>query len=73
MGRRRLFRFSTGLRYTIDNYRLSDTSVTLGNEAGTVVPVALDEPADKSKLRVTSLGGSADLFVPRPRGICRWP
>lgn len=56
MGRRRLFRFSTGLRYTIDNYRLSDTSVTLGNEAGTVVPVALDEPADKSKLRVTSLG-----------------
>lgn len=56
MGRRRLFRFSTGLRYTIDNYRLSDSSVTLGNEAGTVVPVALDEPADKSKLRVTSLG-----------------
>lgn len=56
MGRRRLFRFSTGLRYTIDNYRLSDSSVTLGNEGGAVVPVELDEPADKSKLRITSLG-----------------
>lgn len=56
MGRRRLFRFSTGLRYTIDNYRLSDRSITLGNEQGVVVPVRLDERADKSKLRVTSLG-----------------
>lgn len=56
MGRRRLFRFSTGLRYTIDNYRLSDPSITLGNEGGMVVPVLLDERADKSKLRVTSLG-----------------
>ncbi len=56
MGRRRLFSFATGLRYTIDNYRLSNSSVTLGHEDGMVVPVVLDERADKSKLRVTSLG-----------------
>ncbi|WP_417015645.1 hypothetical protein [Alistipes sp.] len=56
MGRRRLFQFATGLRYTIDNYRLSDPSLTLGNDAGMVIPVTLDERADKSKLRVTSLG-----------------
>ena len=56
MGRRRLFGFSTGLRYTIDNYRLSDPSITLGNGQGMIQPVMLDERADKSKLRVTSLG-----------------
>lgn len=45
-----------GLRYTVDNYRLSDRSITLGNENAMIVPVDLDEPADKSKLRITSLG-----------------
>lgn len=48
--------FAFGLRYTVDNYRLSDRSMTLGNEDGMVVPVTLDEASDKSKLRVTSLG-----------------
>lgn len=56
LGRSRLFRFSTGLRYTVDNFRLSDSSITLGNEDGMIVPIALDEQADKSKLRITSLG-----------------
>lgn len=56
LGRKRKFEFSTGLRYTVDNYRLSDASITLAREAGMVVPVALDERADKSKLRITSLG-----------------
>ena len=45
-----------GLRYTVDNFRLADRSLTLGNENGMITPVTLDEPADKSKLRVTSLG-----------------
>ena len=56
LDRRQRLKVSTGLRYTIDNYRLSDKHVTLGNEAGMVVPVTLDEQADKSKLRITSLG-----------------
>ena len=56
LGRNRLFRFSTGLRYTVDNFRLSDSSITLGNEDGMIVPITLDERADKSKLRITSLG-----------------
>lgn len=56
LGRARLFKFSTGLRYTIDNFRLANSSITLGNNDGRIVPVALDEKADKSKLRITSLG-----------------
>lgn len=55
-GKRRQFSIETGLRYTVDNYRLSDNSITLGNSDGMVVPVTLDEKADKSKLRITSLG-----------------
>lgn len=55
-GKRRQFSVATGLRYTIDNYRLSDTSITLGNSDGMIVPVSLDEKSDKSKLRITSLG-----------------
>ena len=55
-GKQRRFDMTTGLRYTVDNYRLSNNSITLGNENGMVVPVALDEKADKSKLRITSLG-----------------
>lgn len=56
LDKRGKFEFSTGLRYTIDNYRLSDNSITLGREEGRIVPVPLDEKADKSKLRTTSLG-----------------
>lgn len=56
LDRKRQFSFSTGLRYTVDNYRLSDNSITLGRENGVIVPLPLDDKADKSKLRVTSLG-----------------
>ena len=56
LGKKRKFAFSTGLRYTIDNYRLSDRSITLDRVDGLVRPVTLDERADKSKLRITSLG-----------------
>lgn len=56
LDRRRRFEFSTGLRYTVDNYRLSDNTITLGREADRVVPLELDNSADKSKMRITSLG-----------------
>lgn len=56
LGKRRQFGFSTGLQYTVDNFRLSDNSITLGREQGMIMPVTLDEKADKSKLRITSLG-----------------
>jgi len=56
LDRNRRFEFSTGLRYTVDNYRLSDNSITLGRDGGMVVPLPLDDKADKSKLRITSLG-----------------
>lgn len=38
LDRKRRFEFSTGLRYTVDNYRLSDNSITLGREGGMIVP-----------------------------------
>lgn len=44
------------MQYTLDNYRLSDNTITLGNDGGRVVPVALDEPAGKSKAVTSSLG-----------------
>lgn len=56
MGRKREFEFSTGLRYSVDNYRLSDNAVTLAREGRRIVPLPLDGGADKSKLRITSLG-----------------
>lgn len=56
LDRKRRFEFSTGLRYTVDNYRLSDNSITLGRDRGMIVPLPLDDKADKSKLRITSLG-----------------
>lgn len=56
LGKKQNTSFSFGLRYTVDNYRLSDRSITLGNQNGMITPVTLDERADKSKLRVTSLG-----------------
>ena len=56
LDKRGKFEFSTGLRYTVDNYRLSDNSITLGRVDGLIVPVPLDEKADKSKFRTTSLG-----------------
>lgn len=56
LDRKRRFEFSTGLRYTVDNYRLSDNSITLGRDGGMVVPLPLDDKADKSKFRITSLG-----------------
>ena len=45
-----------GLQYTLDNIRLADSGITLGNIGGRLVPVALDEPADKSKAVTSSLG-----------------
>lgn len=56
IGRQRKFSITTGLSYTVDNYRLSDNSITLAYRDGKVVPQRLDGKADKSKLRTTSLG-----------------
>lgn len=56
LGKRRQFDLSTGLQYTVDNFRLSDNSIVLRREDGRIMPATLDKPADKSKLRITSLG-----------------
>lgn len=56
IGRQRKFSITTGLSYAVDNYRLSDNSITLAYSDGKVIPQRLDGKADKSKLRTTSLG-----------------
>lgn len=38
LDRRGKFEFATGLRYTVNNYRLSDNTITLGREDGLIVP-----------------------------------
>lgn len=45
-----------GMQYTVDNFRLANNDIILGNDGGRIVPVMLDSPADKSKFRTTSLG-----------------
>lgn len=56
IGRQRKFAITTGLSYAVDNYRLSDNSITLAHHDGKIIPQKLDGTADKSKLRITSLG-----------------
>lgn len=56
LNRSRSLSLGIGLQCTIDNIRLSDNSLTLGNDGGRLIPVRLDEPADKSKIVYTSLG-----------------
>lgn len=45
LDRRRRILFSAGFSMTVDNYRLSDRSITLRNRDGRVVPEALGETA----------------------------
>ena len=56
LNRNRTFYFATDLNFAVDNYRLSDAHIRLGYEHGRLLPVALDEPADKSKFVTSSLG-----------------
>lgn len=54
--RSRSLTYDVGLQYTVDNIRLIDNAWTVGYEQGRIVPVALDVPADKSKLVYSYLG-----------------
>lgn len=47
LNRSRTLSLGLGLQYTLDNIRLADSGITLGNIGGRLVPVALDEPADQ--------------------------
>jgi len=48
--------FSLGMQYSIDNIRLSNSSYTVRNDGRLLVPVVLDEPVKKSKLRYSTMG-----------------
>lgn len=56
LNRSHSWQLNLGLQYTLDNIRLSDNTITLDNEAGRLVPVVLESPADKSKIVYSSLG-----------------
>ncbi len=45
-----------GMSYSVDNLRSTNPALTVRNDGQLLVPIALDEPAKKSKLRYTSLG-----------------
>lgn len=55
-GKRRRSSFSLGMQYTVDNIRFANPAFALRNEAGRLVPAALEPAARKSKLRYTGLG-----------------
>ena len=56
LNKSRTLYFATDLRFAVDNYRLANAGIRLGYEKGRLLPVALDEPADKSKFVTSSLG-----------------
>lgn len=55
-GKKNHSHFQLGMQYSVDNIRLSNPTYTVRNADRLLVPVALDEPAKKSKLRYTTLG-----------------
>lgn len=54
LNRRNTIRFSTGFAFGMDNYRLSDNSITLLRRDGRIVPAKLEEEVDKSKFVTTN-------------------
>ena len=66
LNRSRTLSLGLGLQYTLDNIRLADSGITLGNIGGRLVPVALDEPADKSKAYSDFMLG-ADAIYKKPK------
>ena len=56
LNRSRTLSLGLGLQYTLDNIRFADSGITLDNVGRRLMPVVLDEPADKSKVVTSSLG-----------------
>lgn len=56
LDRKRRSHLNLGMGYSVDNIRLTNPALTVRNDGTRLVPVALDEPARKSKLRYTTLG-----------------
>lgn len=56
LDRKRRSHLHLGMSYAVDNIRLTNPALTVRNDGTLLVPVALDEPARKSKLRYTTLG-----------------
>lgn len=56
LDRKRRSHLNLGMSYAVDNIRLTNPALTVRNDGSLLVPVALDEPARKSKLRYTTLG-----------------
>lgn len=56
LNKSRTLSIGLGLDYRLENLRLTDSSITVGNRDGQLIPVALDEPAAKSKIVYSYLG-----------------
>lgn len=68
LNKSRTLTLSLGLDYRLENLRLSDASITVDNRGGQLVPVALEEPAAKSKIVYSYLGIPLQLtYTPAKR------
>lgn len=56
LDKKRRSHLNLGMSYSVDNIRLTNPALTVRNDGNRLVPVELDEPAEKSKLRYTTLG-----------------
>ncbi len=56
LGQKSRSHLQLGMSYSVDNLRLTNPALTVRNDGQLLVPIALDEPARKSKLRYTNLG-----------------
>ncbi|MDE6570209.1 MAG: outer membrane beta-barrel protein [Alistipes sp.] len=56
LDKKRRSHLNLGMSYSVDNIRLTNPAFTVRNDGNRLVPVELDEPAEKSKLRYTTLG-----------------
>lgn len=65
LNRKRTLFFDANIQFTLDNYRLSDRSITLERIGGRIEPVALGEQMKKSKF-VTGMIGIPVRLVYKP-------
>lgn len=56
LDKKRRSHLNLGMSYSVDNIRLTNPAFTVRNDGNRLVPVELAEPAEKSKLRYTTLG-----------------
>lgn len=72
LNKKRTLHLGLGLDYRLENIRLTDPAITVGNRDGQLVPIALDTPAAKSKIVYSYLGIPLQLaYTPAKRLVLK--